>query len=414
MPQDQLPRISDLLAPGVTALVALKPKAARHIYAGKWGNIVRGLGAQAEIARAYLSSEIKAGSLQAEGQALVEYLRSEFFATLDTEPSVGVGEATLTRTLVNAESATNALTPGVIRAGTRLARAGNQATTPAIESSEYETLQDAVFGPDDDSTTESNGEFTHVQSVTVPVRAPRAGLHSSTLRLVGGSPQHTATIGGSLFEVDSVWTATVYCAGGRSEVEDEGLRQLAPHLGQGVLGPTGSAAMAGALSCPGVRYAAYRSNLTSGQATVFCADAAWGWSSAFEERVLSYLEDNEWLGFGARVRVRGVWNQPTVVRPTVMVRNELLVSDKSSLVATLQQAARDYFDQRPDWYTWRLETLRAALTAASRQVLTVPSVTVTTETGVTLSEPPSEIADGSSFATHYYVVGLEPTFVSPS
>jgi hypothetical protein len=415
MPQDQLPRIADLLAPAVTALVGLRPHAAEHIYAGKYGNVIRGFGAQAELGRAYLASEIKAGTLQAEGQALLEYLASEFSAVLDTTPLVGVGHASITRTLVNDVASANALTPGVIRAGTQLSRAGNTGFTPTVESAEYETLEDAVFGTTDTTTSEVDGEFTHVQTVEdIPIRATSAGLHSSVpIFLEDTTPHQTASVGGSLFETDSTWTASIRCAGGFSEAPAEQLRQIAPYLGQAFFGPTSASAVAGALSRLSARYVAYRKNETSGEDRIYVADGAWASSEELSESIYSALVDGRWLGYGARVRPGIIENTPCIVRPTVMVQNEDLTADKTALVETLQKAAKTYFDERPDWYTWSTQTLRAALTAASRKVLTVPSVSVTNRSGQTLTAPPAKLAE-NTIPTHYYVVGLEPTFTTPS
>lgn len=418
MPIDQLPRIADLLAPGVTALIAARPSAERHTTSrtGRYAAVIRGLGAQAELARAYLASEVKAGTLQAEGAALLEYLQSEFFASFDQTALAGVGHADITRTITNAVAETNSLTPGVLRKGTIISRPGDPGFTPVVEQAEYETLEDASFGPNDTTTTGSGESVTHVQTVTsVPIRALRTGTHSSVPVFLEAVTPHQAgrVSSGDLFETQSTWSASLRCGGGAAELVDDQLRQIAPYLGQGLFGPTGAAGMAGALGYLGVRYAAYRSNQTSGVDQVFVADGAWGSSPAFSEAVIGFMAAKRWIGFGARIRAREVENQPTIVRPTVMVQNTEKTGDKTALREDLLAAARKYFDERPNWWTWSTESLRAALTAGSRKILTVTDVDVTDRSGTAL-EPPAAALSEDSLPVHHYLVGLEPTFTTPS
>lgn len=381
------------------------------MHSGLYGNVALGLSAQAELARAYLASEIKAASLRGEGESLIEYLQSEFFANIDPTPLEGLGHANITRTLVNEDSSTDGLVAGVIRAGTPIARAGNQGHTPTVESAEYVTLDDAYFGTEDTSTTESNGEYTHVQTVSnVPIRATRPGTHASTpVFLEADTPHLVASLAGETFETESTWSVEIRCAGGMVQIPDQQIRQLAPYLGQGSFGPTAFAGIAGALSYPGVRYAAYRRNEASGSDQVFVADAGWGSSEELCSRVFSHMRDNQWIGFGARVRVRGVNNLPIIIRPSVVLRNEDYIGDKRPITDALMEAAQAYFDDRPDWYTWKRQTLRAALTAATRKILTVPAVTVVSRDGATQFEPDSTI-DEFWTPTHYYLVGVEPTY----
>ena len=101
-PPPQIPSTFDVIGPMVDRLVEVRPTAAPHVVAGRYGDLIAGQTGQFRVLRGRLVQEALAARLPfAAGEALTDLAASEY----ETERAVGalraVGEATLTRSVVH-------------------------------------------------------------------------------------------------------------------------------------------------------------------------------------------------------------------------------------------------------------------------------------------------------------------------
>jgi hypothetical protein len=440
---DQLFRMSDVLAPAVDALLGElegERRRARMRYAqsgelgGRFGDILRGWRGQAELIRARLMKEVLATRLDSsEGPELRDLAKSEYFAELPTDSRKAVGEAVLTRSVVNTSPATSGnFGLSVIPAGTRIRRTVSKAPRVPQPDAEWVTTVD-VTCPDTDSGGTDVGvdSTTHFQKVTVPIVATREGPHANlpTFPVAGLgieriNPRY-GTVDGAIAGVPFA-ANEITSAGGTLGVVDDQIRALARALALGSGGPTGQAMVAGALTNAGVRRAVYVENPAAATGLLYIGDESWASSQPHLDAVLNELLDYPWIGWGCRVRLRGVKNVGITVSPTVVLRrpeNEAAASDITDKIAA---ALREYFAERPDWWTWTLNAIGATVGAADDRILACTAVAIYDDLGapiaaidaaevITGAEPPPTINPNSEAAPHYVLLdrGVDPIFQLP-
>jgi hypothetical protein len=423
---DQLFRLADILSPAVTALLGDlegERRRARERYAqsgplgGRYGDIARGWAGQAAVLRARLTKEVLATRLDSSaGQELKDLAKSEYLAELLSEPRKAVGEFTFRRVLVNDDpSSTGQLSKGTIPAGTRLKRVIGSALRFPAQDSEFVTTAPVACGADDDFTSVNGDNFNHIQDVVVPVEATREGPHANLARF------NTSAVNPLNFSIESELFDPLFtvlsaaAAGGTLGVVDEQIRALARAMATGNSGPTAQAVVAGALTNTSVRYAAYVNNAAFATGLLFAADESWASSAALEEQVLRDLRAYPWIGWGCKVVVSGVVNVGVIVRPTVMLRDRAYEPATAEITESIRVALQDYFDDRPDWYTWTTNAVGAVVGGADDRIMACTDVVVLDQSGEPLDEPPAEIDPNTSTARHFQVIdqGVEPIYQLP-
>lgn len=424
---DALPTPDDLIGPAIDAIVAKRPKALRWLNhyeltrsdgrRSRYATVVGAWRAQAIVACNRLAHELAQRFLDtASGQGLRDLVAEpEFGLHLDESASFAYGTATLRRLIDGTTTFT--YPPGVIPAGTRFKRNANPNAIPIpIPAAEYVTTHPVVVD-------------AAVTSVTIPIKSVRQGPDANIVYENGATRVLSAgvTIASRLFDVEqndpTQAKFSLYefqAAGGSAGLRDDDLKRIAKGQAGGLQGPTRPAIRAGVLRVPGVAHAAiFDSMIDDDSATrpntrVFIADPSWGTSDLFRTSATAYLQD-EWAGWGLRITAGTVWNQYIRVECAVQLRNARMLEDTSQIAADIRDAVRAYCDDREDWWSWSLGGLRAAISNASRGILTCTSVTVRDRMGNVLPEPTVNASTATQI-NHYYLLGdgVTPTFTGPS
>ena len=421
MTDPQVPRMPDLMAAAVDAVCAGLDDRARaqrifHANHGRWGDVLRGFRGQAERTRARMTREIIATRLieQNTGQPLKDLAASEYFARLPDEPQYAVGEVLLTRTKQNSSSGmTGNFLAGTVKSGLRVNRPQVVGGDLPLSDAQYTFTEDVVCSTDDtfSPTDLGDGKWLHTQQVSVPIKASRSGVGPNTPILAGGELADRL-FDASLPIADRFVAGSLSAAGGAVGGTDPQVLALAKAMGTGRHGANNAAALAGALSDPRVRRVAAKLDYSTAILRLFIADASWATSAKLRSSVLQGLADNKWIGFGARVAMGRIFQQPVTVEGTVLVRSALSKADHSELTAVATGALLHYFDERPDFYTWQLNAIGGVIAQADKRILTCQSPVVRQE-GVAATEPARVIAGGAEAIPHYLLTGVSFNFVSP-
>jgi hypothetical protein len=418
MADEQIPRLADLLAPGIDALLEHRPRAARHIPQGRYGAAVKGLEAQAALCRARLASEVASARLElAElGQPLFDLVQ-EFGAIVDPTPKKAIGEVLLVRTIANNSNATsgNWGNFGVIPKGSRFRRPADPNAAPPRSDASYTTVE-PVLVADEDSTTLpiGGGVWQHTQSVLVPIVAEKDGVHANTVIVAGlaNSIDLPGQIVDPLF--DTTFTvARLSAAGGSTGPTRAALIQYARAAYSGQYGPTDMALIAGAFSFGGVSRVALELDEDAALARLWVTDESWGGDRRFAEAVFNHIVTNDYLGFGGAARVAFITNTLVSVRATVIMASPEHGLATTELSENVRKKVAAYFNDRPDWWTWKTQALRGVIARADRRILTCSEATVLGSDGAPVAEPRGQIL---GLPIHYLLSGapLALTFRSPS
>jgi hypothetical protein len=425
----QLPRLVHLMAQAQGGLTSLRPAAVRHINSGRYGDVLDGWRGEASICRRRLSSEVVASRLPlASGEALVELADSEYWATIPAGPRKAVGAALLKRQITNSSASTTGnFTVGTIQAGSRFRRPAASTAQPPREESLYEAREPVYLDANDTEPVVDlgGGSYQHEQRTTVIVDAEREGQQGNTPRYIGSAgAELAADVVSTLFDT-TLSVVTLTAAGGRLEVEDEQLRLFSARAYSGRLGPIDNAILAGAYSHGGVWRAVLVEDETDAVAKLYLADLSWASSDELAAEVAQTLlgkgpeslgTTRRWLGFGARVDTRTVQTQIVNVKTTVQLRSIDYTQDATEISQNIRDAITDYFDNREDWYTWRLNGLGSAISTADRRILAATSVEVRDPDGAAISEPAATVDPSTdTYLTHWALVdqSLEPTYTIP-
>lgn len=410
----QVPRVAQLVGPAIDAIVAARPGARPflNLGAGRWADLVAGWEAQAALIVRQIADEVTSARLRlAKGDALTQVAASEFFTLRTTGPTRAVGRVLLGRS--------GAMPGGLIPEGFRFARPSVTTYVPPVLGAAYTATRDVSW---------PQGQA----QVSVPITASLAGSAANAPYYDGDNTAGGAglvTLGDTPF--DATTTVVGWEAAGGSDGEgDEDLRRQALAYATGRFGPTLGAIVAGALSGLGVHRAAVLdiAETSTGQPVAYTgvavADASW--ASGFDglpsgqtlgvwEGLVGQVIADAFQGVGGQVIVTGVDNARIRVDAAFTLRSGDDLKDTAAIDAAVLAAARSYFDDRPDWYTWTAKGLRAWLSRAHAKILACTAVEVRAlATNTPLTEPAARpIATATGIrATHYALVqnGVTPTY----
>lgn len=387
-----IPSPDEIIGPGITSLVSLRPTALPYInngFPGTYGEVFVGYRGQATKEIEALSDLVKNGRLNsATGDALKALAASEFDSLENDVPAKSVGLIEVHRSIP--------ATAGVIPAGTRVKRSFSPlnpgALTYAVSESFYVTTVAVQFNVGD------TGAF-------IPITSEATGSFTNTpLTNVFPTP-YLISFADPVF--DTFVLNYIETAGGSDGVTDPVRRRYATAFYTGQYAPTLGSIIAGTFKDGSVKHAIIRDDPTRATTNVYIADSSWGSSAGWAQSVKGRLQSEGWVGFGCRVRVGIVFNIFLTISANVTVKKQEYLSDTSPILADIQTAVQSYFDDRPDWNTWKLVSLRGAIIRANRRIQTVTSLTVTGTNTIT-SQPVSEPSGNSQYGDVVYGVSTYP------
>ena len=388
----QLPRISDLMVAPTQALLDAKPSAIKAAYTGRYADVLRGWEAQATRFRRYLAEECKAAKLRfAEDGELFELITSEFWAQIDPSPKKAIGEVILSRS--------GDKPAGSIRRGHRFARKASVSGFPLLPAAEFVVSAPVYVAQD-------------VSSIEIPIEATVAGEAGNFPRYIPFDPEvalsSVDTLFDSAFVVDQMTTA-----GGASSVDNDWARAIAKSTFSGQFGPLDSALRAGAYSSMRPRRIASILDSVNARAKLFVADSSWASSTQMCNVIKQTIRDS-WLGFGGAVSVLPIYNQAINIKATVTLKGAKYIDETSAIVENITKALKQYFDDRPDFYTFDNYTLRGLLSTADSRVLTCSSVIVLDAFDNVLTS--GTLTENATHAIHYMLANdaVSVTFTLPS
>lgn len=392
-----LPSAANCLTPLIDSLVADKTERLDHINYGdgRWSDALAGWKAQANLNLRRVADEMMQSRLSlASGQGLRALAASKFFANVQDLSTAALGVIHLQKPLDGSL--------GSIPAGTRFRRQADPRAYPLpLTASDYLSTQDVnVRAVDAD--------------VYVPIRAVQTGVLGNIVQEVGVISGSDLTIVDQLFTRNfTVIGAT--CAGGGTTFSDPEVRAIAGAQPQGRRGPTQGAVLAGSYFASGVRHVAVFQDNQAAETIAYLADESWASDTGlWSPEVIQSLQD-EWVGFGCALNPAGtrlVNNYFAKVACTVQLRDASLLGSTPSIQASIFAKVKAYFDERPDWYTFRYSSLRGVIARADPRILTCTSVTMTDRFGVALSEP-TIFTTPPATLPHYYLLTITPSFGVP-
>lgn len=299
---------------------------------------------------------------------------------------------------------------GAVRKGTRVVIAADPSAVPPIPAATYSVIVDTYVAP-------GAGSPSSVTGVAIPIEATSSGAGSNQPFFTNAARNPIVAVQGALFDAAQTYHLTpllLRAAGGGAGQSDRLLRQAAGATWRGSFGPTDDALLAGTLRSTGVAHYAALDDTSTGRAYIYPVDESWAQSTAWLARIKQALLD-EWLGTGQRMSVQTVINQVVRVRLTVVLRDSRYLADPSAVTVAIKDALRAYFDDRPDWYIWKLQSLRGRVVVADkRRILKVTAAAVLDGDGVPIAEPSAPAAGG--LLTHYRFEdnALEVTYDAPN
>lgn len=312
--------------------------------------------AQALVLLARLADEVKSARLKfATGDALRSLCASEFRTQLPAAPQSAVGLVSLARTGTSA---------GIIPQGTKFTKPANPQATPLpIQGAAYSSTA-PVFVP--------AGQLV----ATVPVQASTPGTAANFPIFEGANYVGNIVPSQTLF--DPTFTLSVGLAsGGTSGLIDPILIAASQAHIVGQFGPTQGAAIAGLLSQQSVRhYAAFQASDFVPYASLYIADESWADCPTWNQQVAQIIT-NSWQGFGCRIRFGAVLNIQIAVTASFILDSSDDLSDTTGIDANVRRVAESYFNDRPDWYRFRIGSLQQLLSKADPKIRRCSSVSVT-------------------------------------
>jgi hypothetical protein len=297
---------------------------------------------------------------------------------------------------------------GVIRRGHRFEVRANLVAVPPIQPAQFVVSRDTFV---------ATGE----EIVRPRVDATQTGLAAN-------QPLWARVVDKTVLSLDALYDSGatlrlapdyVTCAGGHDGQADDVLRRSAGAAWTGKHGPTQAALLAGALADHGASRAVVRKDTSSGTALVYAVDASWSQSDAWLASVASSLSDPDtgWLGFGCRLWMGGVVNLLIRCELTVVLRDANFMSDTTRIADRIQSAVAAYFNDRPDWYSWKLAAIRGVVARADTRILTCSQARVLDAVvGTPVAEPTAPAAAVGTGLIHYFLGdnAVQMTFSAPA
>lgn len=412
MAEPQIPRVNDLLGAGFNAIVAERPSVQKQLAFGRYGDIMHGWKAQAQLVLRRLAGEAVAARLISEGRPLLDLLASEFDALIDASPQYAIGTVVIRRN----HATTAEFTGGLIRPGTKFRLRADSTAIPQAKEATYQSTEPVFVGTDSTSAFPLSG---YTQRLVIPIRAARPGAHANIPRtyssISSDDDNPPIELADTLFDPSF---SVVYgdAAGGSDGPPTAKLRALGKALGSGQYGPNEAAIIAGLLSTIGVAHAAVREHPTSGKVLAWIADESWAWSQRLRDTASQNLND-KWLGFGCAASIGTTSLVPVSATIAATLRDKRAFAETSELQSRIRAAVKSYFEDRSDWYTWRTNGIKGAVMRSDRRLLEVTSVTVKDLSGNTLSEPDGALPTTTANPLVYRFIdntNITITLASPS
>src|ERR1019366_6043803 len=403
-----LPRACDILTPGLDAIIALRPEARAHFNNpnSNWSKLPAMWRAQIQRLIARLSDEVLAARLRfSTGDALRTLSASEFNTTLVSDPQTAIGRVQLDRNTIGGPA-------GSIKAG----QIFNKPAFPnGISAADAITTGFNAYPVAIPSASYRVTSTVYVPAGPIPfdvqLEAVSPGVAGNIPQFGGVTPFTAFTPVGPLFDPTTVVVSAI-ASGGSSCITDAVLVAAAKPTAVRPFGPTDGAIIAGLLTQQSVRHlAAFRANGNVPYAQIYCADESWGTGPQdWGAQLLQVLAD-EWVGFGCRVRMGSVANIKIAVAATIALAATDDLNDTSEIDANVRAVAESYFNDRPDWYLFRLSTLQDVLSKADPRILHCSTVIVTdATTGVPIAEPLNTFGQAwAPYVVHYYLTDSEVT-----
>lgn len=412
MAEPQIPRVNDLLGAGFDAIVAERPSVQKQLAFGRYGDIMHGWKAQAQLVLRRLAGEATAARLITEGAPLLDLLASEFDALVDPSPQYAIGTVVLRRSYATLSE----FHGGIIRVGTKFRRPAESIAIPPAKEATYESTAPVFVGTDAASAFPLTG---YTQRLEIPIRATRPGAHANIPRTYSSitidDSDPPIELVDTLFD-DSFIVVYGDAAGGSDGPPVSKLRSLGKALGSGQYGPNEAALLAGLLSTDGVAHAAVRERTSNGTMLAWIADESWAWSQRLRSAASQNLND-EWLGFGCAASIGTTSLVPISMTIAATLRDKRSFAETSELQSRIRAAVKSYFEVRPDWYAWRESGIKGAVMRSDRRLLEVTSVVVMDVDGNILSEPDGELPETTANPLVYRFVddsNITITLSSPS
>lgn len=412
-----LPTPDNLVTAAIDAIVALRPESLQHFNAGgRWSHLTTMWRAQAVLCLDRLADEVRSRRLRiATGDALRALCASEFQTSLPPDPQPSYATISLNRPSGGAA--------GIIRSGAAtqfvkiakpsgIALPASNAYPLPIASATYNVVAPVYVLPGQTTVT--------VQCVAV---APGANANVPVFANAGYPIPTVIQPARPLFDQNFVVTSSV-SSGGSSGLTDPVLRAAARAYNQGQFGPTDAAILAALLGQQSVRHlAAFPAHGYLDYAQIYVADESWASTTAWVNQVAQSFVDTA-QGFGCRARFGTVVNRQVALQAGIVLASTDDLNYTESIDSNVRAAAESYFNDRPDWYTWRRKALQAVLSQADPRILYCQSLTVfDAATNGTLTDPANSLAGSNVYQTtwsptitHYYLLdqGVTTVYAPPS
>jgi hypothetical protein len=391
---------SALVAAFIDGVVRARPSTLPHFNNPNsvYGALPAMARAQALLLLARVGDEIKSARLKfATGAALRSLAASEFRTQLPPNPQTALASVAMTRTTGAA---------GVVKQGTPFTKAANANAVPLPISAAAYTTSAPVYVQENQTLA------------TFPLIATAAGVNGN-IPVFFGQYLTTGLIvpAGALFDTTFVAGAAA-AAGGSSGLPDPVVVAAAKAYVVGQFGPTVGAAIAGLLAQQSVRhYAAFPASATLPYGSVYVADESWADAAIWHQQVAQNLASS-WQGFGCRMRFGVVSNTQIAMTASFILNSTDDLNDTSDIDVQVRAVAESYFNDRPDWYRFRVSTLQQLLSSADSRIRRCTGVQVTNVvTGDPVAEPANNFTTSfSSILTHWWLTdqGVTTSYSPPS
>ncbi len=147
-----------------------------------------------------------------------------------------------------------------------------------------------------------------------------------------------------------------------------------------------------------------REDNTTGRTWIYPIDRSWAqsarWTSAIEQVLKGTGADDEWLGLGCRETVGAVANRLVRVELTVQLRSVDFIADTEEITAEIAALLQSYFDDRPDFWSFRRSAIRGLVSGVDRRRVLSCSLAVVRDSGGLVIESPLEPVAGATL-THW-------------
>lgn len=277
---------------------------------------------------------------------------------------------------INAHLSLRAL-PGVVREGTRWRVEANPIAVPPIEGGEYIATQNTYVK-------------CGAQIVIVPARAAVPGASGNTPVFIKPPQTRVIKMLASLFDAKETFRLTpfdVVAAGGGNGQSDEVLRLAAAANWFGQFGPTDKALVAGSLSWPGVKRCPILKSVNTATSVIYAVDVSWAQSTQWFDGLEAMLR-HDWLGVGCRIARGTLVNRVVRVQLTVKLRDRAFLDNVSPITDELVLVLRSYFDERPDFWIFRVAAIRAWCSRAHEHIFSCTEAVVRDINGEPIDDPP--------------------------